>query len=65
MTTTIRIQTRNNSTARAFDLLDGTDAKCRHNGGKLVIATVDAEDVPAVVAILDESYQIASYEVVS
>ncbi len=64
MNTVIRIKTRNNSDARNFRLL-GDLADVNHNGGKLVIARVEADDVDAVKALLDDSYMVASYEVQS
>lgn len=59
--TTFRITCRNNSDARNFQLL-GDLADARHNGGKLVIARVEDEDVPEVKRLLDDSYMVASYE---
>ena len=65
-TTTIRVTCSNNSDARALRVgLDGLDHKARHNGGKLVIVTVDAADVDAARGLLDDSHAVASYEVQS
>ena len=62
---TIRITTRNNADARKFEVLDDVgSANCRHNGGKLVIATVDDADLAAAEALLDASHAVAGYEVV-
>jgi hypothetical protein len=65
-TQTIRITMRNNSDARACRALpDVGSAKLRHNGGKLVIATVDAADVDAAREALDADHGVSSYEVSS
>lgn len=64
MPITVRIKCRNNSDARNFRLL-GDLADVNHNGGKLVIARVEADDVEAVKALLNDSYMVASYEVQS
>lgn len=61
---TIRIQARNNSDCRRFGALDGIrSARVRHNGGRLMIATVAADDIAEAVVALDESAQVATYEV--
>lgn len=63
-TTQIRITMRNNTDARRADILgDIGSASVRHNGGKLVIATVDASDLDAAKELLDASNAVASYEV--
>lgn len=61
---TIRVTTRNNSDARDFVVLHDIDsAKCRHNGGKLVVVTLDASDVAAAKRLLDDSRAVAEYTV--
>lgn len=65
MTKTIRIQTTINSYARNFDMLDSLAVTCKHNGGKIVIVTVDADDIDAARAVLEDSYKVAAFEVVS
>lgn len=62
MTTTIRITCRNNADTRKFDVL-GDLAKVKHNGGKLMIATLDDSDLAAVKELLEESRMVAGYEV--
>lgn len=63
-TVTLRITMKNNSDARRADALRSIrSAKARHNGGKLVIATVDADDLDAARELLEESHAVASFEV--
>lgn len=65
MTKRINVTVRNNSDARKFSALDGLSATARHNGGKLMIVTCGDADLAAVEAALDDSAQVARYEVVS
>ncbi len=63
--TKFRIEMRNNSDARRADgarTILGVPAKCRHNGGKIVIATTDAAD--SLRAALDAALRgfIVAYE---
>lgn len=61
---TVRVTMRNNSDARRADVLETVgSAKARHNGGKLVIVTVDSDDVSEATQLLDASHAVASYEV--
>jgi ribosome-interacting GTPase 1 len=63
-TTTIKITARNNSDARNFDVLDEfRGASARHNGGKVVIATVRTADLVQVIETLGASHAVAGYEV--
>lgn len=61
----VRITMTNNSAASrpgdVSDLIGGHP--CRHNGGKLVIATVPASEIDAVRADLDDSHSVKSYDV--
>lgn len=59
MTKQIRVEMTSNGYARDYDVTEGG----RHNGGRVVIVTCDAEDLPAVEAALDASRKVASYEV--
>lgn len=66
MSTTIRVQMKNNSDARKI----GSTGKlvwmsAKHNGGKTVIVTVDDSQLDKAVGLLDESHLVASYEVQS
>ena len=64
MTTTIKIEMANNSDARRADVLRSIrGASCRHNGGKIVIATVDSDDLDAARELLEESHAVKSFEV--
>jgi hypothetical protein len=56
-----RIECENNSDARGFKLLDGVAETTRHNGGKIVICTVDDRQVARAEAILDASHKVRSY----
>jgi hypothetical protein len=57
---------RNNSDARRADVLADIDsASARHNGGKLVIVTLDADDRERAERLLDESHAVASYDEVA
>lgn len=54
----IRITCRNNSDARrGLDLPAGNS---KHNGGKVIIATVHEDDLADVTAWLDASHAVAS-----
>ena len=59
--TKFRIEMTNNSDARNADILSSLRIKAKHNGGKTVIAVVDASRTEAVKALLDESHKVASY----
>lgn len=65
MTKVIRVQARNNSDCRKFSALDDVRATAKHNGGKTMIVTCEDADLAAVEAALNESAQVASYEVQS
>lgn len=55
---------RNNSDARKAAILDDvSSAQARHNGGKLVIVTLDRDDVEAAKEILDGSHSVDRYEI--
>ncbi len=61
--TTIRVTMRNNSDARSFHVLDSVRHEHRHNGGKLVIVTVDGDSyLEEARGLLDASHAVASYE---
>jgi len=61
--TTIRITTRNNSDTRNFTVLDSiSSATVKHNGGKVMVAKLDASDLAAAERLLDEAREVASYE---
>jgi hypothetical protein len=63
--TTIRVTTRNNSDTRKFHVLDDVrSAKCRHNGGNLMIVELDSADVGEAVALLEASHAVARYQIV-
>lgn len=65
--TTIRVTAENNSDARDFwgRVFRGqgiATAKAKHNGGKTVIVTCEDQDLPSVVAALDSSRAVRSYD---
>lgn len=57
-----RIVCENNSDARDFRVLADVAVTTRHNGGKVVICVIHAEDAAQVDGILDASHKVASYE---
>lgn len=63
MTTTIKISMHNNSDARKLSIADVIAVPCKHNGGKVVIATVPVSRVEAVCALLDDDHSVKEYEV--
>ncbi len=69
MTTTIRANLTNNSTARTWggaraqDVMDDAPrGTIRHNGGKTVIVTCDESDEAEMRAALESSSAVASVE---
>jgi len=64
MTTKLRIVMTNNSDARRADILaDIRSASAKHNGGKVVIVTIDDDDLEAARTALDGSHQVREWEV--
>jgi len=62
--TKLRITMTNNSDARRADILaDIRSASAKHNGGKVVIVTIDDDDLEAARDILDGSHQVREWEV--
>lgn len=57
-----RIVCENNSDARDFRVLSDVAVTTRHNGGKVVICTIQAEDAAQADRLLDESNKVSSYE---
>jgi len=63
-TTTIRIEMKNNNDARGLRVLaDFSGASRKHNGGKVVIATVQTGDLSLATDALESDNLVASYEV--
>lgn len=63
--TTIKITCTTNAYAAQPSKLEREIAigRCRHNGGKIIILTVDDSDVAEATTRLDAIAQVVSYEV--
>ena len=60
----LRITMNNNSDARRADVLaDIRSAQARHNGGKIVIVTIDDDDLEAARTALEGSHQVREWDI--